>query len=181
LVHTIYGPAFGPAVPALIILACCIPSGYLNIILGQVLIAAKRQTVWSFVMIGAAVINPLMNLALIPATESRYHNGAIGAAISLLLTEALMTIVGFVFVGRHVFDRRAARRCLLATVASAGMLGVAYAAHPLGTPAALLAGCVTLAVLAAALRIATPDEIALVRGRITRVRHAGGALLARNG
>lgn len=181
LIHTLYGRAFGPAVPVMIILACCIPAGYLNIILVQVLVAAKRQSIWSFVMFAAAVINPLMNLVLIPATESRYHNGAIGAAISLLLTEGLMTIVGFVLVGQHVFDRSSARRCLLATVASAAMLGVAYATHPLGTPASLAAGCSTLVLLTVALRIATPHEIALVRGGIARVRRAGGALLARNG
>ena len=180
LVHTIYGPAFGPAVPVMIILACCIPSGYLNIILVQVLIAAKRQAAWSYVMVAAAVINPLMNLILIPATESRYHNGAIGAAISLLLTEAPMTIVGFVLVGQHVFDRRAIRRCLLATVASGAMLIVAYATHPLGTLASLAAGCGTLVLLMVALRIATPDEIALMRNGVARARRTGGALLAKN-
>ncbi len=170
LIETVYGPAFGPAVPVMIILACCIPSGYLNIILVQVLIAAKRQAIWSFVMVAAAVINPLMNLALIPATENRYHDGAIGAAVSLLLTEALMTVVAFIFVGRHVFDRRAMRRFVLATAASLGMLGVAYAAHPLGAAAAVAAGCGTLVLLTVALRIATPDEIALVRAGIARAR-----------
>ena len=58
LIHTIYGPAYGPAVPVMIILAACIPSGYLNIILVQVLVAAKRQSIWSWVMVVAAVINP---------------------------------------------------------------------------------------------------------------------------
>lgn len=177
LVHAFYGPAYAPAGTVLIILACCIPFGYLNIILVQVLVAAKRQGIWSFVMAAAAVINPLMNLVLIPATESRYHNGAIGAAISLLITEGLMTIVGFAFVGRHVFDWRAMRRCALAIVASAGMLGVANAACPLGTPASLAAGFGTLVLLTVALRIATPDEIALLRGGITRARRAVSGLL----
>jgi O-antigen/teichoic acid export membrane protein len=179
LIHTIYGPAFGPAVPVMIILAACIPSGYLNIILVQVLVAAKRQAIWSWVMVVAAVINPAMNLILIPLTESRYHNGAIGAAISLLLTEGLMTVVGFVLVGQHVFDRRAIKRCLLATGASAAMLAVAYVARPLGTLESLAAGSATLVLLTVALRIATPDEVALMRSGIARIRRAGGGRLAR--
>lgn len=180
LVHAIYGPAYAHAVPVMIILAACIPSGYLNIILVQVLVAAKRQAIWSWVMVVAAVINPAMNLVLIPLTESRYHNGAIGAAISLLLTEGLMTVVGFVLVGRHVFDRHAIRRCLLATAASGAMLLVAYATHSVGTLPSLAAGACTLVLLTVALRIPTSDEIALIRSGIARVRRAGGGLLTRN-
>jgi hypothetical protein len=73
-------------------------------------------------------------------------------------------------VGRHVFDRSAARRCLLATAASGGMWAVALAARPLGPAASLAAGVATLFVLVAAFRIVTPDEIALVRAGLWRLR-----------
>jgi O-antigen/teichoic acid export membrane protein len=170
LVHAVYGPSFARAVPVMVILACCIPLTYLNIMLAQVLLAAKRQAVWTTVMAGAAVVNPLLNLLLIPATQRGYHNGAIGASISLLVTELLMDIIGFVLVGRHVFDRGGIRRCALAIAASAGMWGVAYAARPIGPLLSLLAGFATLLLLAVALRILTPDEIAQVRAGVTRLR-----------
>ena len=107
----------------MIVLAACVPPIYLNIILSSVLLAAKRQAVWTVVMAGAAVVNPLVNLVLIPLTEQRYHNGAIGAAISLVLTEALMDVVGLIIVGRHVFDRRSVKRTVLVCLACGGMAG----------------------------------------------------------
>jgi len=168
-VHALYGHEFGHAVPVLIVLAACIPPMYVNILLDQVLVAAKRQVVWTMVMIGAAFINPLFNLVLIPATESRYHNGAIGAAVSLVLTEVLMDIVGLVMVGHEVLNRGSIKRCALAIVACASMLGVAYAARPLGTPVALIAGGVTLVLLTVKLRIATKDEVAMLRAGLARL------------
>jgi O-antigen/teichoic acid export membrane protein len=169
-IHVIFGPKYAQAVPVMVVLAICIPPIYLNIILTQVLLAEKRQAVWTAVMAGAAVVNPLINLVLIPLTERRYHNGAIGAAISLVLTELLMDVIAFVLVGRHVFDRRAVKRCALAIVASAGMWGVYYAASPLGTIPALLAGGLTLILLIIVLRIPTPEEIAMLQNRVGRLR-----------
>ena len=170
LVHAIYGPAFSRAVPVLVLLACCIPPIYLNIMLAQILLAAKRQAVWTVVMAGAAVMNPLLNLVLIPATQRRFHNGAIGASVSLVLTELLMDIVGFVLVGRHVLDRRGVRRCLLALAASAGVWGVAYAARPIGSLLSLVAGVAALVVLTVALRILTTEEIAQMKAGLARLR-----------
>jgi hypothetical protein len=120
-------------------------------------------------MVGAAVANPLMNLVLIPFTEHHYHNGAIGAAIALMLTEVLIALVGIMIVGRHVFDRTALRRCLLVTLASGSMWAVAWVARPLGAPIALTAGVTTLIVLIAGLRILTTDEIAFIRRVLARL------------
>ena len=170
LIHAVYGPNFAHAVPVLMILAVCIPPIYLNIILGSILLAAKRPAAWTIVMAGASVVNPLVNLALIPLTEHRYHNGAIGAAISLVLTEVLMDGVGFVLAGRHVLDRRVVKRCALVCLASAGMGAVAYAARPLGTPASLAAGFATLGMLALMLRIVGREELRLVQSGLGRVR-----------
>jgi hypothetical protein len=50
------------------------------------------------------------------------------------------------------------------------MWGVAYAARPIGPLLSLLAGFATLLLLAVALRILTPDEIAQVRAGVTRLR-----------
>jgi O-antigen/teichoic acid export membrane protein len=179
-IDLLYGSAYGKAVPVMVILGLCVPPMYANIMLNQVLVAAKRQASWTWVMAGATVVNPLINFGLIKAAENRYGNGAIGAAASLLLTELGIVIVGFVMVGRGVFDRSAARRCVLVAVASAAMWGVAYVARPLGTLESLAAGGLTLVVLAAAFRVLTAEEIAFLRSslkRVTRrVRSASGAV-----
>jgi O-antigen/teichoic acid export membrane protein len=143
---------------------------YVNIMLSQVLLASKRQMSWTWVMAGAAIANPLFNLVLIPVAEDRYGNGAIGAAISLLLTELLMLGLGFAMVGSNLFDREMTRRCGLAVGAAAAMWGVAYATKPLGTPESLLAGIATFLVLVVSLRIATAEEVAFVRSGAARLR-----------
>jgi O-antigen/teichoic acid export membrane protein len=173
LIHVVYGPAFAHAAPVLMLLACCIPPLYLNIMLAQILLAEKRQAVWAIVMGAAAVINPLFNLVLIPATQHHFHNGALGAAFSLVLTEVLMDAVGLVLVGRHLFTRGSVRRCTLAVVASAGMWGAAYAARPLGTALSVFVGGLVLVVLVFALRIPSSDELALARAGLARLRRRG--------
>ncbi|HSS10198.1 MAG TPA: polysaccharide biosynthesis C-terminal domain-containing protein, partial [Acidimicrobiales bacterium] len=142
---------------------------YLNIMLSQVLVAAKRQVVWTWVMAGATVINPLLNVVLIRATEARYHNGAIGAAISLLVTELLIVSVGFIMVGRDVLEARSMWRGLRTATASFAMWGVAYAARSLGTLPSLAAGAFTFLLLAVLLRLATPEEIVLMRLQAVRI------------
>jgi O-antigen/teichoic acid export membrane protein len=154
----------------MVVLGLCLPPMYLNIMLAQILVAAKRQSSWTWVMVVATIVNPLFNLALIPFTEHRYGNGAIGAAVALLLTEIVLVTCGFVIVGRRVFDRATLRRCLLAAAAAAAMWAVSYAARPLGIVVSVAAGLAAFAVLVVVLRIATAEEIAAVRGQLGRLR-----------
>ena len=177
LIRAVYGPAFAHAVPVLIVLALCIPPLYLNIILSSVLVAEKRQATWTMVMAGAVVVNPLVNLVLIPITEHRYHNGAIGAAVSLVLTEMLMASVGLLLVGRDVFDWRIVKRYGLMLVASTSMVAAALATRPFGTVTSVIVGFTIFGILVLILRIVSPEEVALVRSgiagmqaRITRTR-----------
>ncbi len=170
MIHLLYGPAYGSAVPVMVVLGLCIPPMYLNIMLASVLIAEKRQMTWTWVMAGATVVNPPFNLLLIPLTQNRYGNGAIGAAISLLLTELLIVGAGFALVGRDIFGRNEVRRCLLCAAATAAMCGAFFAARPLGVGPALVLAAATFVVLAAALRIATPAEVAFVKARLSRLR-----------
>jgi O-antigen/teichoic acid export membrane protein len=168
LIHVVYGTGFAHAVPVMIILAACVPPIYLNIILGAILQAAKRRAVWASAMAGAAVVNPLFNLLLIPVTEHRYGNGAIGAAISLVFTEALISVV-FVVASRDVFNRRVLKKCASGWLASAGMGVVAFATRPLGTPISLAAGFATLGILAVMLRVVGRKELEMARSGFARL------------
>ena len=170
LIHGVYGAGFAHAIPVLIVLGPCVPPLYLNIVLGSVMIAEKRQATWTTVMLAAAVFNPLVNLVLIPLTQHRYHNGAIGAAISLVLTELSINGVGMVLVGRHIFDWRMVKRCALMGVLSALMVLVAELARPLGTMTSLLAAFTTFGLLVVLLRVIRPEEWAIARSGIARAR-----------
>jgi hypothetical protein len=111
-------------------------------------------------------VNPAINLVLIPLTQSRLHNGAIGAAVSLLLTELVIVTAGFCLVGRGVLGLRALRRFAAAAVASVGMWGVSFAAHDLGTIPSVTAGLLTFVVLARVLHLLTPEELEQIRRRL---------------
>jgi hypothetical protein len=106
-------------------------------------------------------------------TQSRYGNGAIGAALALLLTEAFIVVAGFVMVGHDVLDRFMLRRAALVTVAAAGMWGAAYLVRPFGPIVEILVGALVFAALAFAFRIIRPEQIELVRTMIRNRRGRG--------
>jgi len=175
VIHLLYGSAYSRAVPVMVILGLCLPPMYLNIMLCQVLIASKRQVVWTWVMAGATVVNPLLNSVLIQVTQHRYGNGAIGAAASLVATEILIVAVGFIVVGGGVFDRRSALRCLRVGLASAGMVAVGVIAHPLGAAASLASAAVAFLVLALVLHVMTSEELDLLGHWLRRTLGRGPA------
>jgi O-antigen/teichoic acid export membrane protein len=168
LIHGLYGSAYANAVPVMVVLGLCIPPMYLNIMLGAVVIAENRQMAWTWAMIGATIVNPPLNLVLIPLTEQRWHNGAIGAAISLLVTELLIVVFGFFLAGRGIFGRAEIRRCVLCALASLAMVGIFYVVRPTGTLIALTAAVAGFAVLAVVFRIVTPAEAEFVKARLRR-------------
>jgi O-antigen/teichoic acid export membrane protein len=169
VIHLLYGSAYDHAVPVMVILGLCLPPMYLNIVLAQVLIAMNRQVVWTCVMAATTVINPLFNLALIPWTQHRYGNGAIGAATSLLLTELVCIVVAFVMVARTVFDASTVKRALLAIVAATAMWAAGYETRSFGVVVSLAAAAVAFVVLAVVLRLFTSEDVAAMKSGFTRV------------
>lgn len=170
LIRFLYGARFHGAAPSLIILGFCLVPMYLNMMFCVICIAAGRAMVWTRMMILATVFNPAVNAVLIPLTQRRYHNGAIGASVAMLLTELLIVACGIFVVGPGVFGRAAVLRLIRVTAACAGMLAVALSWRDLGGPLSVVAGFVTLAVLARLLRIVTAEEISYVQERIVAAR-----------
>ena len=170
VIHLLYGEAYAHAVPVMAILGLCIPAMYMNIMLSQVLIAMNRQASWTWVMAVTTIINPLFNLALIPLTQNRYGNGAIGAAISLLLTEIVVVAAGVWLIGRRVFDGGSVRRTALGLVAATGAGAAAYFTEAMiGWVASIAIGVLAFVVAAAVLRVFTAAEIDLMRQGLRRV------------
>jgi hypothetical protein len=120
----------------------------------------------------ACVINPVMNLFLIPYFQTRYGNGATGAAISLLLTELVLGTIGVVVI-RSCFNKDFFVRTGRAALATLGMGLAVYGARELGLAPAILVGLLVYPVLAVAFRILSREELAqlfeMVRARRRRV------------
>jgi O-antigen/teichoic acid export membrane protein len=102
LILMLYGPAFIPSIPIMVVLAATLVPTYLNILVNQFLVAADRQVAWTKVMAGACILNPLINFVLITFYQNTHGNGAFGAALALLATEALMTIIAVALLPRGV-------------------------------------------------------------------------------
>lgn len=176
VVDGLYGSAYREAAPVLVILGLCLPPTYMSIMSSQVLIAEGRQRVCQRLMFAATIVNPLLNLALIPLARHHWHNGAIGAAAALLITEALVA-GGALIAIRGVFDRATLWRCAKALIASAAMWATARLVHGLGVgelPAAA-AGVGALLLCVVGLRLLTREEIrtlqratASLRARVMR-------------
>jgi O-antigen/teichoic acid export membrane protein len=168
VIRILFGQGYGEAAPVLTVLALVVPLMYLNIMLNQVAIAAKRQSIWTWIMAGATVVNPLLNFGLIPFFQSHFGNGAIGAAVALGLTELLIVIVGFLAVARKVLTSASAFRLLRVAVAGGAMWAVMYATRPFGFVVSALAGALIFTALVPLLRLASPDDLALLRLGLVR-------------
>ncbi len=102
LILLLYGSEYIPSIPIMVVLAATLVPTYLNILVNQFLVAADRQIAWTKVMAVACVVNPAINLVLISFYQRTHGNGAFGAALALLTTEALMTIAGIALLPRGV-------------------------------------------------------------------------------
>jgi O-antigen/teichoic acid export membrane protein len=157
VVGALYGPAFGPSVPVLIILAaCCVPM-YFNIMTYQVLVAWNRPGVWNHVMVVGTIVNAVLNLVAISYFQRHFGNGGIGAALSLLVTELLMSVVG-IWVLRGMLAVRSVLRLVKAAAATLGMSASVLASARLGFAGQALVGAIVFAVLSWLLRLPTAEE-----------------------
>jgi O-antigen/teichoic acid export membrane protein len=179
LIRVLYGQAYARSVPVMIILGLCIVPMYLNIMLSQVLIAAKRQVVWTWVMAGAMLFNPAVNALLISWTQARWGNGAIGAAVSLAITEVAIAGVGVMLVGAEVLRGGALERLGRTGIASAAMCAIAFGLHGAGTALSLAGAALAFTALAIALRLVNPTEAAFARAQLQRVWGQRPGLLGR--
>ncbi len=187
LVWVLYGLAYMPSVPVLMVVALSLPPTYLNIVANQVLIAANRQLNWTWVMVGASIANPVMNLFLIRAAQQRYGNGALGAAAALLLTEVGMATVGLVLLLPMLRWSTAGR--LLRAAAATGVMAIAVllVARHNGLTAMVLSGGLSFALATLVFGVLRPDErqmllrllstgraraVAAARSAIARRRHS---------
>lgn len=106
LLETLYKGEFNPSILVLIILGWTTIPTYLGIGLYQILISQDRQKSWTKVMVFAVFVNLGLNIILIPLYQSMMENGAVGAAISQLLTELLIGVIGCKIIGPAIINKQ---------------------------------------------------------------------------
>src|SRR5207247_7126680 len=84
--------SYAPAIPILRIQAVSLGLMYVDYLVVCILMAIGRERRWIAFVAAACFLNPAINWLLIPATEASFGNGAIGAALGKLVTEALFMV-----------------------------------------------------------------------------------------
>ncbi len=137
-----YPPSFGNSVLPLQLLALHIPLAVADTLVGTILVASDRQRQWALTAVAAAILNPMLNLAAIPATQGVFGNGAIGASAVTTATEVFMLVAGLRLLPRGVLD--AATLWRLGKVALAGLLitVVVWPLRAFTLPVPIIAGAI---------------------------------------
>lgn len=104
LIHLLYGHRFADAAPIMAVYGAILMATYLNMFIAQLLMAMDRQKVWMVVSTLSLILIVPLGVACILYFQTHAHNGGIGAAVALLITEALQTAIGFLLVARRVFS-----------------------------------------------------------------------------
>lgn len=175
-IHLLYGAGYAGAVPVLVILAVTAVPTYVNIMLCQLLIAQDRLSRWTWFMAGAAVVNPVLNFFLIRAFEHGHGNGAIGASLSLLITELAMMLGGLVLLGRQLEAPHWVSRLLRAVLVGGVMWAVIELGRPLGLFASGALGLLSFLLSSWLLGLPSREgrlaTVAAARRRLARLRAA---------
>ncbi|HET7486296.1 MAG TPA: flippase [Acidimicrobiales bacterium] len=183
LVHLLFGHEFAGAAYPMAFLSLALIPLYVNIIAYSVLVAMGRQAVWTRIIVVASVVNPLLNLFMIRLFQHRYGNGATGAAVSLLVTEAMIAVLSLVIVTKGIVNRDSALRLVRSGVAAVAMAGAVWAARPLGLVPRVAIGVVVYGALALLLRVPSEEDLATLATLVRRVgrRRAPAAAVATPG
>lgn len=101
-----YTDTYAPSIPILIILGWTGIPLYLGIGLFQILTSQDKQGGWAKLGVMAIFVNGGLNLVFIPYFQATIENGAIGAALALLITETIIDFFGIRLVSRDVVNRQ---------------------------------------------------------------------------
>jgi serine O-acetyltransferase len=181
IVHLIYGGAYAPSGTILVVLGLTLVPTYVNILAGTFLVSTDRQVLWTRVMVGACLVNPLINVVAINYFQARTGNGGLGAAVALLATEALMACAGLWLVPRDLLGA-STRRSLGRSAVAAVVMGVVVwplRGHFVLVPL-IVGGCI-YAALALALGAYPREDLGLLMplvAKVTRRLGLGGRPLA---
>jgi len=154
--------AFQNSVPLMMILALHLPIVAVDMVLGTALTALHRERYWFGIGAVASVVNPALNLLLIPYFEHSLNNGAIGAAIVTVATELLMLGGALMLVPRGLVDRSLVGLSGRVVVAGVCLAVVTAQLLPLSLLLAVAGGGLAFVGVAAALHVLRPVDFRII-------------------
>jgi len=162
----IYGQAFAPSAPALVLLGWAAALNFLSYLIMTAFNAMNKQGINAWLTFSMILFNIAANLLLIP----RYS--FVGASLATLLTEGFLVVMGFSLLARYlgrISPGRAFRYCLSAGLAG----GILYAVRIQPIPRFLL-GLLAYGVFVLMLRGLTWEEVMAIRAVLVKEGWTGG-------
>jgi O-antigen/teichoic acid export membrane protein len=152
IVNFLFTASYASAVPVLQIHALSLALVFVDNLFVCVLMATGRERSWIVIVGAACVLIPALNWILVPAAGQAFQNGAIGAALAKLLTEAFILAAAFRAMPAGVLGAENARITLRALGLGAALAVILIACRFVGVPWLLAAVVGVSAYFAAALR-----------------------------
>lgn len=158
LVVLLFGSEFAASGPILALMGIVLILTYQNILLGQFLVATDRQNPWTIVMAVTVIVTVPLDFLLVPWCQRQFGNGAIGGALSFIITELAMNIAGVWMLPRGSLGRSNVRVAALGLTAGLAMVAVTWPlrSYFLGLPIAV--GAAVYVGLIVILRVLSPED-----------------------
>ena len=180
LVALLFGPDFAGSGPILALMGIVLILTYQNMLVGQFLISTDRQNRWTIVMAVATLATVPIDLLAVPWCQASFGNGAIGGAISFLITEIGMLIVGLRMLPVGSLGRTTLSTVIRALIAGGVMAAAAWPFRSQFIAVPVIVGAVVYLGLAWLLQVVPRDDRALladlVRNMSRRLRRRPAVL-----
>ncbi len=106
LVVLLYGDEFYQSGSILALMGIVLIFTYQNALIGRYFISIDKQNIWTVVMGVAVFMTIPLDIIFVPWCETYLGNGAIGGALSFLVTEGGMLLFGLLMLPRHTLGAR---------------------------------------------------------------------------
>ena len=163
LVALLFGPDFAQSGPVLSLMGIVLILIYQNMLIGQFLISTDRQNLWTIVMAIATVLTIGLDIIFVPWCEQMFGNGAIGGAISFVITEAGMMIMGLTQLPKGALGRSNVWAAIRTLAAGLVMVAVIWWLRDAPIYLPILLGIVAYAAMVLMLRLIPSEDWALFR------------------
>ena len=122
----LYGDAFKETGPVLAVYGVVLILVYGTVLFGGLANAIGRQRFWTIVLVISIIASIPLDIVLVPWTDERFDNGAIGGALAYVFTETFMVIVGLWKIAPSLLERSALYRTLKIFAAGAVMFACTW-------------------------------------------------------
>ena len=160
IVVILFGPAFRPSGPILALMGIVLIFTYQNVLIGQFLISTDRQNSWTIVMVVAAIITVPLDLVLVPWCQREFGNGAIAGALSFIVTEFAMVVVGIWLLPKGSLGWSNVRSGVQIIFAGVAMVGAAWWLRDMFIVIPICVGAITYISIIALLRVVPREDVA---------------------